>query len=209
LVVSTLPRITPLPLARINEPFDDDAFLFELKHDGFRALAYIERGQPTRLISRRGIPYRSYDALGAALAKSAHCFSAILDGELVCLDSEGRSQFMPLLRRHEQPVFYCFDVLWLDGVDLREVPLIRRKSMLRARLSTASEHVLIADHIVGRGVDFFRAVCARNSEGIVAKLADSPYRLLKGRSPWIKIRNTSYTQVDGRHDLFQQRRAGR
>jgi bifunctional non-homologous end joining protein LigD len=204
-----LPRILPLPLGRIGEPFDDDAFLFELKMDGFRCLAYIEQGRPTRLVSRRGIAYRSFDAIGAAIGNGVRCFSAILDGELVCLDGEGRSQFMPLLRRRESPVFYCFDVLWLDGVDLRDIPLIRRKRMLRARLLTGSEHVFLADHVMGRGVDFFRAVCARDCEGIVAKLAESPYRVVKGRSPWIKIRNRAYTQADGRYDLFQQRRTAR
>ena len=66
-----------------------------------------------------------------------------------------------------------------------------------------------SDHVVGRGVDFFRAVCERDCKGVVAKLAQSPYRLLRGRSPWLKVRNPNYTQIDGRYDLFLQRHGRR
>jgi len=62
-----------------------------------------------------------------------------------------------------------------------------------------------AKHVVGRGVDFFRAVCERDCESVVAKLAQSPYRLLHGRSPWLKVRNPGDSQIDARYDLFLQR----
>jgi bifunctional non-homologous end joining protein LigD len=194
-----------LPLSRVAEPFDDPAFIYELKHDGFRALAYIDRGKPARLVSRRGNDYRNYAALAAELAKSVPP-NTILDGELVVLDAEGRSQFEPLLRRRAQPVFCAFDILWSNGDDLRDMPLLARKSLL-CGVVRKSDHVLVADHVVGRGVDLFRAVCERDCEGVVAKLAASPYRLLDGkRSPWIKVRNAGYTQMSGRFDYFQRRR---
>jgi len=86
----------------------------------------------------------------------------------------------------------------------------KRKSILHDLLPRGGSNVVFgADHVVGRGVDFFRAVCARDCEGVVAKLAQSPYRLLRGRSPWLKVRNPNYTQIDGRHDLFLQRHGRR
>jgi bifunctional non-homologous end joining protein LigD len=125
------------------------------------------------------------------------------------LDGDGRSQFEPLLRRRAQPVLCAFDILWSNGDDLRDMPLLARKSLLRGVIRE-SNHLFVADHVVGRGVDFFRAVCERDCEGIVAKLAASPYRLLKGkRSPWIKVRNANYSQMDGRFDAFAKRRRER
>ena len=83
--------------------------------DGFRALAYVVEDQ-TRLVSRRGNVYKSFPGLCAAIHIDLDC-EAVIDGEIVCLDSEGRSQFYQLLRRRGrgEPVFYAFDLLWLDG----------------------------------------------------------------------------------------------
>lgn len=197
-----LPSLTPLPLDRFPTPFDDPAFLFELKHDGFRALAYLERGKMAALVSRTGYVYRAFAPLCAALAAELDGHDAILDGELVCLDGDGRSCFGPLLRRREQPVFYAFDLLWLDGADLRVRPLTERKARLRDLVPSPTPHLFVADHVVGEGRALFDAVCARDCEGIVAKLAAAPYRMLGRRSPWVKIKNPSYSQVVGRREQF-------
>ena len=128
-----LPRITPIAPIRIKAPIDDPDFIAELKHDGFRALAYIESGA-ARLISRKQIVYKSkpFISLCTLLAKLP-VTNAILDGELICLDGDGRSQFMELMRRRRQDVcYYAFDLLWADGSDLRQLPLLERKRQLRA-----------------------------------------------------------------------------
>ncbi len=109
-------------LHQLPKPFDSPEWVFELKHDGFRALAYIENGH-CRLISRRGIVYKSFDNLKTAMGR-LRVKSAVLDGEIVCLDSEGRSVFNQLLYRKSDPVFYAFDLLWLNGEDLRDQPLV-------------------------------------------------------------------------------------
>lgn len=83
-----------------------------------------------RLVSRRGNPYKSFSPLCEAMRCQVHC-EAILDGEIVYLDAEGRPQFYDLLRRRGYPVFYAFDLLALHGEDLRNLPLIERKRMLR------------------------------------------------------------------------------
>ena len=117
-------------LSLVRRPFDDPNFLFELKHDGFRALAYISDGQ-CELISRRRNSYKNFGELRGHLAK-LKVKSAVIDGELVCLDSEGRSIFNELLHRKGRPTFYAFDLLYLNGRDLRQLPLLERKEKLRA-----------------------------------------------------------------------------
>ena len=97
-----LPRIQPINPAKIAVPFDDPDFIFELKHDGFRALCYVESGA-ARLISRKQIVYKSKPFVSlCALLGRLPVRNCILDGELVCLDGDGRSQFMDLMRRRMQ-----------------------------------------------------------------------------------------------------------
>ena len=106
-----------MPLARLNAPFDHDDWIFEPKLDGFRALAYIEDGQ-CRLISRNRNAFKTFTALCTAIA-SAIPHEAILDGEIVYLGPDGKPQFYELMRRRSPQHFYTFDLLWIDGRDLR------------------------------------------------------------------------------------------
>src|SRR5438445_811422 len=100
-----LPRITPIAPTRIRAAFDDPDFVWELKHDGFRALAYIE-DRTCRLISRKNIVYKSFAGLRTAMA-NLPVENAILDGEIVHLDQDGRSQFRELMhRRRQDAAFY-------------------------------------------------------------------------------------------------------
>jgi bifunctional non-homologous end joining protein LigD len=167
------------PIQR-REPFDDPRFIFELKHDGFRALAHVTPND-CRLISRRGNVYKSFGSLRASLM-NLNC-EAILDGEIVVLDSAGRPQFYELLRRRGEPVFYAFDVLTLDGRDLRSLPLLERKNILR-RVVSKHPRILYARHFERSGCDLFRLVCDQDLEGIVAKRRDAVYG-----EDWFKIRN--------------------
>jgi bifunctional non-homologous end joining protein LigD len=98
-----------MELSRRVEPFDDRNWIFELKHDGFRAVAYVADGQ-CRLVSRRDNVYKSFDGLRAAIAHELRVKDAILDGEIVCLDALGRSQFKQLMFRRGNPFFYAFDL---------------------------------------------------------------------------------------------------
>jgi bifunctional non-homologous end joining protein LigD len=104
--MNSLPKIEPMKLSLRATPFDKPDFLFELKMDGFRSLAYILDGK-CELVSRRDNVYKSFGPLCEAMA-SLKVKSAILDGEIVCLDSEGRSVFYELLYRRGHPVFYAF-----------------------------------------------------------------------------------------------------
>src|SRR5262252_4634858 len=123
-------RMRPIRLSRRTEPFDSDQFIFELKIDGFRALAYIEasRGE---LISRNENTFRGFADLATWIAEHLRVESAVLDGEIACVDDAGRPLFRDLLFRRRQCVFIAFDLLFLNGKDLRALPLLKRKAVLK------------------------------------------------------------------------------
>ena len=188
-----------MTLARVAEPFDHSDWIFELKHDGFRSLAYLENGQ-CRLVSRRRNVYKSFDALRKSLGQ-LRVDNAILDGELVCLDSHGHSQFYELLYRRAQPVFYAFDLVWLNGKDLRQLPLMERKEQLRQLIQKSRRPDLIyAQFVEGAGTALYREICERDLEGIVCKRKSSVYSKY-GRA-WLKVKNRNYTQAKDRQELF-------
>ena len=129
-----LPRnLRPIRLSRRLEPFNSDQFIFELKIDGFPALAHFESGEG-QLISRNGNVFRGFVDLAAWIAEDVHVESAVLDGEITCVDDAGRPVFRDLLFRRRQCVFIAFDLLYLNGKDLRTLPLIERKAMLKKLL---------------------------------------------------------------------------
>ncbi len=190
-------------LSRVAEPFDDPNYIFELKHDGFRALAYIENSE-SRLISRNSNRFKSFTALQESLGKLP-VETAILDGEVVCLDEHGISQFNELFSRKGRPVFYAFDLLWLNGEDKRKLPLIERKQQLHDVIKKSSpEGIVYAQHVETQGVVFFEEICRRNLEGVVAKRKLGIYK--SNGTGWLKIKNPKYSQAERRHDLFKRQR---
>jgi bifunctional non-homologous end joining protein LigD len=166
----------------------------------YRALAYISNGE-CRLVSRKGHRFKRFDELAGALAKAIRVRDAIIDGEIVCLDFDGRSLFYELLYKRGQPVFYAFDLPWLNGKDLRRVSLIERKKLLR-RLIGRRKHspILYAERVEATGKAFFNLICERNLEGMVAKHRAGLYT---ASTQWIKIKNPNYTQAEGRRELFE------
>jgi bifunctional non-homologous end joining protein LigD len=202
--VINLPKITPTKLSLRKEPFDSDDWIFELKHDGFRCLAYIADCECT-LVSRHRNVFRTFKSLQTAIARTLKVRNAILDGELICMDAQGRSVFSKLLRRSDTPVLYAFDLLWLNDEDLRALPLLERKRRLRKLIRRGAVHLLFASHVEGRGKDLFRAVCEQNLEGIVAKRKSGTYR----KAGWLKIKNRHYTEAQGRRELFDSQRTKR
>ena len=115
------------------------------------------------------------------------------------LDQNGKPQFYDLLRRRGDPVFYAFDCLMLDGRDLRALPLIERKRILR-RVVNKHPRILYARHFERKGCDLFRLICEQDLEGVVAKRRDAAYG-----EQWFKIRNPNYSQYEGRRELFEKR----
>ena len=199
-----LPKIIPTKLSPRKEPFDGDDWIFELKHDGFRCLAYVADGE-CKLVSRKRNVFKILGPLQAAIARTLKVKNAILDGELICLDAQGRNVFKTLLPRKNTPVFYVFDLLWWNNQDLRTLPLLERKRELRKLIPRGAIHLLFASHVEGRGKDLFQAVCEQNLEGIVAKRKIGTYR----KAGWLKIKNPNYTQGEGRQELFERYRSKR
>jgi bifunctional non-homologous end joining protein LigD len=194
-----LPRIEPLTLTRIPQPFDDADWVFEIKPDGFRGVAYVA-DKACRLMSRNANVFKKFSSLSAALTKLP-VQDAIIDGEVVCIDGNGVSRFNELMFRPGMPYFYGFDLMWLNGKDLRPRPLIERKQQLRELVLKANNPALLyADHIDEYGCDFYRMICDKDLEGIVAKHRDSRYH---SSAKWKTIKNPAYTQSRNRNDLFE------
>jgi len=195
---SALPsRVEPM-LATLGEhPFSDPNWLFEIKWDGVRALARIENGNVT-LRSRTGAEItKRYPEL-ASFPEALAARQAIVDGEIVALDAKGHSDFERLQERmHVRApsenllsqipvVYYVFDLLYCDGYDLREAPLLKRKQLLQ-RLLHASERFRYSDHQLEHGKELFELANEAGLEGIVAKRVDSPY--VSDRSTyWVKLK---------------------
>lgn len=167
----------PCPLQYRRDAFDHPDFLFELKYDGFRALAVMQPGR-TQLISRNGNPFSSFADLCKAIGADLEVGNkTVLDGEIVCVDRRGRPQFKNLLFHRGNPCFFAFDVLMLEGKDCRREQLSDRKVELRRRLGTVPSSSLLnyVDHVEGSGKALFEKVCSMDLEGVVAKHRYSPY----------------------------------
>jgi bifunctional non-homologous end joining protein LigD len=164
-------------------------WLHEIKHDGFRVIAR-KRGAQVKLYSRPGndLTYR-FPLIVETLAR-LRSRSCIIDGEAVACDDNGVTSFNRVrYRQHDESIFlYAFDLIELNGDDLRRDPLEGRKATLEMILTKAGAGVRFNEHMEGDGVIVFRHACKLGLEGIVSKRKDSAYR--SGRSPdWLKMKN--------------------
>jgi bifunctional non-homologous end joining protein LigD len=214
--------IHPMLATSIDAPFDGPDWLFEIKWDGYRAVAFLEKGQ-MRLVSRNQNELTAQYPDLRDLAKFIKAESAILDGEIVALDEHGRSSFSLMQQRTGfrergrrfaakpdiQVLYYAFDVLYLDGYDLRRVPLERRKAALANLLITPSDTVRLSDHFVANGKGLFEVARSKGLEGILAKRRDSLYEPRRSRE-WLKVKIKhrlecvigGYTEPEGSRPYF-------
>lgn len=173
----------------VDGPFDNPEWIFETKWDGYRTLAYIDTG--VMLYSRNE---NSFNHLFPLIVQELRQIDvqAILDGEIVILDEEGRSDFQLMQNyqntQHGALYYYVFDLLYLNGEDLRHLPLIERKEKLNALLFQYHfEHVRYSEHIVGKGCALFKQAQKYRLEGIIAKDGKSAYQSARSRQ-WLKIK---------------------
>jgi bifunctional non-homologous end joining protein LigD len=175
--------------SRVAKPFDHPDWIFEIKWDGYRAIAEVEQ-ESVCLYSRNHLSLKErFPSIADALTRLGH--DAVLDGEIVILDEQGRAQFQ-FLQNYRGPrkgvlAYYVFDLLYLDGHDLRRLPLLRRKELLASVIKNLP-NVRVSEHIVEHGVAFFDAVAKQQVEGIVAKLAKSTYVPGQRTRAWLKIK---------------------
>ncbi len=181
--------ISPMLATAVDQAFDRKGWLFEVKWDGYRAIAEVEQDR-VRLYSRRLLSFeKRYPSVVRSLERLGH--EAVLDGEIVVVDAAGKPDFQLLqnyLKNGEgQLVYYVFDLLYLDGHDLRNLPLVRRKELLRKILPELPS-VKFSDHVEEHGVAFFEAVAGQGLEGILAKEGASRYRAALRSHSWLKLK---------------------
>src|SRR5262249_28044342 len=183
--------IVPMVARLVRDPFDREGWLFELKWDGFRAIAETDSEGSPRLYSRRHNDFtKRFPPIARALAELKT--QAIVDGEICALDEHGFPRFEWLVNRGPQKgtlIYYVFDLLKLGELDLRRDPLLKRKSRLE-KLVSGNPRILYVVHMEREGLAMFSGALALGLEGVVAKDAKSPY--VEGpvvTQHWLKIKN--------------------
>ncbi len=185
--------VEPQLATLVAEPPPGPEWLHEIKYDGYRLLCALADGS-ARLLTRHAKDWSDRFAGVARAAAALPARQALVDGEVVVLQPDGTTSFQALQnalnnRRAEDLVYFAFDLLYLDGWDIRAAPLAERKRLLAALLAgdPAGGTVRLSDHVAGRGEEFFRHACGAGLEGMVAKRADRPYRSGRGRD-WLKVK---------------------
>jgi bifunctional non-homologous end joining protein LigD len=186
--------IQPMLATLVREPFDHPEWLFEVKWDGYRAIAEIQDGKVSLYTRNKISLNKKFSPITEALQKLG--FEAVLDGEIVVVDDQGEPDFQ-MLQNYQKSgsgylIYYVFDLLFFHGHDLLNLPLMRRKELLKKILPSA-QHVKFSDHVWKDGVLFFNVVKKKGLEGIIAKHSQSTYRMGKRSRQWLKIK-TQLTQ---------------
>jgi bifunctional non-homologous end joining protein LigD len=199
---TVLPVVEPVIPVLHPAPFNDLAWTFEPKYDGFRGLLYITPTTCT-FASKRGRLLKRFAGLAEEVRDQLRVRDAILDGEVLALDDEGRLDFHLLMRRRGQLHYAAFDLLWLNGQDLRAMPLVIRRRRLEKLILEPTSALSRVLAVAEDGRALFEAAQRLDLEGIVAKRKADPY---EAGVTWYKIKNRAYTQMEGRGDLFHKPR---
>ena len=194
-------KISPM-LAFLSNPFDSKEWIFEVKFDGTRTIAYLDLEKNSfKFLNRRGIFFeKRYPEILKDIPNSINAKKVIIDGE-ICVFEGGKPNFYKLAEREQvgskfriellsklmPATFIVFDILHLDGEDLIDLPLMERKKILR-EVVKESNNILISSWVEEKGIKFFEEVKKRELEGIVAKKKDSRYEIGKRSKNWLKIK---------------------
>ena len=214
-VASTCPKarpvrmpslIHPMLATLVDEPFSNPEWIFETKWDGFRAVCFIEKNH-ARFVSRNQLDMTHQYPELSPVGKQVKAKEAILDGEIVALDRDGRPRFQLLQPRvgrknktdvealvgQAQIVYYAFDLLYVDGYDLTLCQVVERKAALERILRPAS-FIKLSEHIAGEGEAFFEQIEKFHLEGMMAKRAASPY-VQRRSTDWLKVKTIQRSEV--------------
>lgn len=183
--------VIPMMAQLTDRPaFDDPAWIFEIKWDGYRAIAEVNKGN-VKLYSRNGLTFdKAYPKVFDALKSIKK--NVILDGEIVVFDEKGKPSFQKLqnYRSNDSYIiqYYVFDILQRDGKSLTNLPLIERKELLE-KILPKSNVIQFCDHVDTEGKSLFREMKKMNLEGMIAKRKESKYQIGKRTTDWLKIKN--------------------
>ncbi len=210
--VRPMPQGTrPMLAALAKEPFDDPEWIFEVKWDGYRAVAEVRDGDVSLYSRNRLLLNQRFPPVAKALQELG--FEAVLDGEIVVVDEQGHPDFQMLQNYRKSGkghLLYCiFDILHFQGHDLTNLPLFRRRELLR-RILPAASHIRFSDHVWKEGVLFFNAAREKGLEGIIAKHSQSVYLAGRRSSRWLKLKTrltqegviAGFTEPGGRRRYF-------
>ncbi len=196
-IKSAFPRnISPMLATLVDKPFDEPGWLYEVKWDGYRTIVYLNKDE-VEMRSRNNKSfnekfYAVYDAL------KQWKINAVLDGEIVVINDKGISNFGDLQNWRSEAdgelVFYLFDVLWLNGYSLMQLPLTERKEILNT-IAPNSGTIRISESFSTGATEFFEVAKKLNLEGIIAKKADSIYITGKRSKDWLKIKTAKRQEV--------------
>ncbi|MBD0332133.1 MAG: DNA ligase D [Chitinophagaceae bacterium] len=189
-------NIKPMLATLVEEPFDNTDWLFEIKWDGYRSLAYLT-GNSVELVSRNNLSFtEKYQPVTDALRQLN--LNAVIDGEIVAVNEKGIPEFQ--LMQNWQSMnegilqFYAFDVLWIEGYDVTALPLIERKKILQS-IVPESDIIKYSGHVSEAGKDFFNAALKLGLEGIMAKKINSTYEINARSKDWLKIKVNKRQEV--------------
>ena len=188
--------IKPMLAQSSEKPFNDKEWIFEIKWDGYRAIADL-RETAIQLYSRNGLSYsEKFSKITKALDDQNH--QMILDGEIVAYNSEGKPDFQTLQKIGENPnlamTYQVFDLLWLNGHSTENLTLVQRKELLKEAL-VENEVIKYCEHIPEKGIDFFEQIKKMELEGMIAKKAESTYSEEVRSSDWLKIKSQNTEDV--------------
>lgn len=182
--------IAPMLATLVNRSFDHPNWLFEIKWEGYRVLAFVDHKR-VKLYSRNRQDYtKLFGAISSTLANLD--LKAIFDGEMVVVDDQGISRF-DLMQKYQSEkkghlIYYVFDILWFNGRDLRELPLIKRKQLLE-NIIPPLEQLQVSEHVELAGKKFYKLAKSHHLEGIMAKDSESLYQEGKRSHSWLKIKS--------------------
>jgi len=183
--------VSPALATLVERAPDGSRWIHEIKFDGYRVQARLDRGK-VKLMTRKGLDWtKKFLTIRDAVAKLP-AKTALIDGELVSEDQDGISRFSLLQQdlkdgRHDRMVFYAFDLLHLDGRDLKSLPLIQRKAALQTLLGNRHGALRLSESLTEPGPSLLKHACKMGLEGIISKLADAPYRSGRGHD-WLKAK---------------------
>lgn len=182
--------VAPQLATLVDEPPQGAGWLYEIKYDGYRALTSLAGGRVT-IRTRNGLDWTDKFAALVPALSALRCRAAVLDGEIAVADAQGHTDFGALQDAlstgNGAMAYYLFDLLELDGTNLRDLPLRERKDKLRKLIGAGKAPLVYSDHIETDGEAMFAQACALKLEGIIAKRADAPYRSGRSKS-WLKIK---------------------
>ncbi|MEO9013245.1 MAG: DNA ligase D [Ginsengibacter sp.] len=209
--------IQPMLATLIKKPFDSDEWIYEVKWDGYRALAFLNKGQ----VSIKSRNEKSFDEKFYAIHEELKKWkiNAVVDGEIIVANKQGMADFGQLQNWRSEAdgnlVFYVFDILWLDGKSLMDLPLTERRAILKSHIPK-SDSIILSQNFETSGIDFFKTAEEMKMEGIMAKRKDSIYVPGSRSKDWLKIKTDSrqevviggYTVNDGSSKLFSSLMVG-